>query len=101
VLLCHVLDIKLNGRDLNINNLMIQLNLENNGNNVVHLSAQREVTKQVGNPTTKIEPKLQDLNFWNYIMSNIRTTPCKYTTLIALINVRGQICFEIFVSFYC
>ncbi len=80
---------------------MIQLNLENNGNNVVHLSAQREVTKQVGNPTTKIEPKLQDLNFWNYIMSNIRTTPCKYTTLIALINVRGQICFEIFVSFYC
>jgi len=43
---------------------MIQLNLENNGSNVVHLSAPREVNEQVGNPTTKIEPKLQDLNIF-------------------------------------
>jgi hypothetical protein len=43
---------------------MIQLNLENNGNNVVHLSVPKEVIEQVGNPTIKIEPKLQDLNFF-------------------------------------
>lgn len=54
----------MNGRDLNINNLMIQLNLEKNGNNVVHFSAPREISEQVGNPTTKIEPKLQDSKFF-------------------------------------
>jgi hypothetical protein len=43
---------------------MIQLNLENNGSNVVELSAPREVSEQVGNPTTKNEPKLQDFNFF-------------------------------------
>ncbi len=64
MLLCHVLDIKLNGRDLNINNLMIQFNLENNGSNVIDFSAPREFSEQVGNPTTKIEVKLQDLNFF-------------------------------------
>lgn len=49
---------------MNINNLMIQLNLKKNGNNVVHLSAPREISEQVGNPTTKIEPKLQDSKFF-------------------------------------
>jgi len=43
---------------------MIQLNLENDGNNVVHLNAPKEVSEQVGNLTTKIEPKLQDLIFF-------------------------------------
>jgi hypothetical protein len=41
---------------LNIHNLMIHLNLENNGSNVVHFSAPREVSEQVGNPTIQIEP---------------------------------------------
>jgi len=43
---------------------MIQLNLENNGSNVVDFSAPREFSEQVGNPTTKIEPKLQDFKFF-------------------------------------
>jgi len=43
---------------------MIQLNLENNGSNVVDFSAPRGFSEQVGNPTTKIEPKLQDLKFF-------------------------------------